>query len=153
MSKEEDNSEDTLLLWAMTLDYYAHFLLEANRLKEAYDCFEKAYTTCVKVNGKNHEQVVVLLNDLGTVSNLLGHTDRAVLMFEEAIEIGTRLPEMQDLGSVYVNLGHIYFLKKMLSECEKACRDGKKTARKYGDKETEEEADLCLKQVKEALQG
>lgn len=137
----------------MALDYYAHFLLEANRLKEAYHCLDKAYKTCIQVNGKDHEQTVVLLNDLGTISNLMGNPDRAVSLIEEAVEIGSQLPEMKDLGSIYVNLGHVYFLKKMLDECEKACMDGKKLATKYGDKETQEEAKVCLKEVRQAMKG
>jgi tetratricopeptide repeat protein 19 len=60
-----------------------------------------------------HEQTVVLLNDLGTISFLMGEQDQAIDYLSKAIEIGRHLPNMEDFSSVYVNLGNIYLQKRM----------------------------------------
>lgn len=153
VNQENDRTDDTLILCGLSLDIYARFLVSQNRLREAFSCFIKAYDICVEVFGKEYEHAAVLLNDLGTVSNLLGNQERAVSFFEQAVTIGERLPEMKHLGSVYVNLGRMYLLKNMLSESEKACSEGRRSAIKYEDKETENEANKCLKEVQGAMKG
>ena len=60
-----------------------------------------------------HEQTVVLLNDLGTISFLKGDQEEAIKYLNRAIEIGRHLPNMEDFCSVYVNLGNIYLQKRM----------------------------------------
>ncbi|KAL1123721.1 hypothetical protein AAG570_001494 [Ranatra chinensis] len=143
--KEEE--EAALVLWAMTLDWYARFLLDRKRMDEALTNFQLAYDTCTRVNGEVHEQTVVLLNDLGTISFLLGDEDAAVTYLTRAIEIGKHLPNMEDFSSVYVNLGNIYLQKKMYAEAKKHCREGWQNATRHNNKEGINEANECLKQL------
>jgi|GEM_PF-4549258 len=153
INDEKDRSEDTLMLWSMTLDMYGRFLLSQNRNKEALDCFSNAYTTFVEVNGKHHEQAVVLLNNLGTVSSIVGDLDKSVSYLKEAVDIGKAIPDNKVLGSLYVNLGQSFLLKKVFDEAEVACQEGKRLGRRFEDKETEVEADECLEQIKDFIKS
>lgn len=42
------DDEDVVTLYAMSLDWYARFLLDKNRLSEAFNYFKKAYNMCLK---------------------------------------------------------------------------------------------------------
>lgn len=139
--------EDTLLLWAMTLDWYARFTLDKRRYNEAFTLFEKAFETNVQVNGVDHEQNVILLNDLGTVCCLLNNYDEAIKYLSQAVSISKKLPEMEDTASVYVNLGTVYLKKKMLVEAKNACKEGWRKAKRMNNAEAVQEASICLDEV------
>lgn len=145
------HDEDAVTLWAMTLDWYARFLLEEHRLDEAFANFEKAYEVCVKLNGEIHEQTVVLLNDLGTISFLKGDHDTALQYLTKAIEIGKHLPNMEDFSSVYVNLGNIYLQKKLYAEAKKYCKEGWQNANRHKNSEGIQEATLCLNELSKVM--
>ena len=63
--KRGDNDENTLALWGMSHDYFAQFLLQRNRFKEALGQFQTAFLTSCEVLGETHPQSVVLVNSLG----------------------------------------------------------------------------------------
>jgi len=150
LERQAKNSEDEdiLMLWGMTLDWYARFLHEQNRLDEAFSHYKRAYDMCVKINGEIHEQTVILLNDLGTISFLRGDNDNAILYMTKAVETGRHLPNMEDFSSVYVNLGNIYIQKEMYKEAEKSCVEGMKNAKRHKNEEGLKEATLCLEELK-----
>lgn len=75
----------------MSRDWYANMLLSESRLSEALENYQKSYQLCTEIYGKNHEQTVILLNDLGTVCCLLGQHDRALGYLNDAIETGRYL--------------------------------------------------------------
>lgn len=150
-NKLQTEDEDTLALWGMTMDWYGKYLLTINKKNDALDCLKKAYDICVKVNGTEHEQTVVLLNDLGTVSSLTGDTDSAMHYFEKAKDIGKNLPEMKDLASIYINLGQLYLLREMYDESKTSCMKGLKLAQKNEDEVGIFEAKQCLNNIKELL--
>lgn len=143
--------EDILLLWAMTLDWYARFLHECNRLDEAFNNYKKAYDMCLQLNGEIHEQTVILLNDLGTISFLRGDNDNAIMYMTKAVETGKHLPNMEDFSSVYVNLGNIYIQKSMYSEASKSCKEGWQNAKRHKNKEGIKEANTCLEELRNIL--
>lgn len=87
IDRETDN-KDILTLWAMNLDWYAHLLLTLSRYEEAMKYMEKAYEYCVKINGDNHEQTVVLLNDLGSISFAKKNYEEAAAFLVQAVELG-----------------------------------------------------------------
>ncbi|GLG99763.1 Tetratricopeptide repeat protein 19 homolog, mitochondrial [Gryllus bimaculatus] len=140
--------DDTLLLWAMTLDWYARFAMDQNRFKEAFAFFEKAYETSLRVNGLVHEQNVILLNDLGTLCCLQNNYDEAIKYLNQAIDITKKIPDMEEAAAVYVNLGTVYMKRKMFEEAKQACKEGWRNAKQKNDKETLEEANLCLEELK-----
>ena len=86
---QETDNLDVLTLWAMTLDWYAHMLLDLSRLNEAMKYIKLAYDMCIQLNGEVHEQSVVLLNDLGTIAFLKENFDEAIEYLTKATEIGT----------------------------------------------------------------
>ena len=60
-----DSDNDTYLLWAMSLDLYAQYLVGRHHYSEALKQFESAYQTNCTVQGENHPQSIVLLNSMG----------------------------------------------------------------------------------------
>lgn len=146
--EEDEKDEDALSLWAMSLDWYARFLLERERMEEALNNFQKAYKMSLKVNGEIHEQTVVLLNDLGTINFLMGNNDEAIEYLQKAIEIGRHLPNMEDFSSVHVNLGNIFLQRKLYAEAEKYCTEGFKNATRHKNAEGIHEATICLEELK-----
>ncbi|KAF6215392.1 hypothetical protein GE061_010144 [Apolygus lucorum] len=145
--EHDPHDEDLLTLWAMSLDWYARFLLDKNRLSEAFSYFKKAYNMCLKVNGEIHEQTVVLLNDLGSVSFLKGDHGAAMDYLTKAVEIGKHLPNMNDFSSVYVNLGNVCLQQKMYEEAKRHCKEGKQNATRHNNPDGIQEANLCLEEL------
>ncbi|XP_071577542.1 tetratricopeptide repeat protein 19 homolog, mitochondrial [Temnothorax nylanderi] len=148
--KDPDN-EDAVLLQGMAFDWYGRFLLSQSRHTEAFDCFLQAYNICKKVNSEEHEQTVVLLNDLGTISCIRGEYDEAIKYLSAAAKIGENLPDMVDLGSIHVNLGNVLLKKGLYDEAKKSCQRGRKIAKSRDDNNSLLEADECLKEVKRLL--
>ncbi|RZF42170.1 hypothetical protein LSTR_LSTR004319 [Laodelphax striatellus] len=147
-SEEIRHDHDLLTLWAMSLDWYARFLQQQNRLDEALAYYKKAYAMCVKLHGEIHEESVVLLNDIGTISYLKGDKDEALTYMTRAIEVGKHLPNMEDFSSVYVNLGNIYLKKGLYDEAKKYCSEGYKNAKRHDNPEGLKEAGICLEEIK-----
>lgn len=145
---KDSEDEEVLMLWGMTLDWYARFLHEQNRLDEALSNYKQAYEMCVRLNGEVHEQTVILLNDLGTISFLKGDNDNAIYYMTKAVETGRHLPNMEDFSSVYVNLGNIYIQKEMYNEAKKSCEEGMKNAKRHKNEEGLKEANVCLAELK-----
>ncbi|XP_011304360.1 tetratricopeptide repeat protein 19 homolog, mitochondrial [Fopius arisanus] len=150
-AKTSPEDEDVLLLWGMTLDWYGKFLLSQSRLPEALKCYQQAHKLCQQVHGDEHEQTVVLLNDLGTVYCLLGEYEKALGHLSDAILIGEKLPEMSDLSSIHVNIGNVYLKRSLYNEARDACTVGLKLAKKNNDIECQEQANACLAEVKKLL--
>lgn len=65
--------------------------------------------------------------------------------------LGRNLPDMVDLGSIYVNLGNVFLKKGLYDEAKKSCQQGRKIAKNRDDNVSLLEADECLKEVKRLL--
>lgn len=142
----EDN--DVFLLLIMSLDWYARMLFSQSKYAEALQNFSEAYDYCVKVNGEEHEQNVILLNDLGTVSCILGEYDKAISYLSTAMEIGKKFPDMAELASVYINLGTAFIRKSLYAEAKKFCEEGWQLSTKKKDDASKMEAENCLEEIK-----
>lgn len=145
------DDENVLTLLAMTSDWYGQMLFSQGKYKDAYKYFEKSYNLCIKTNGREQEQVVYLLNYLGTISCILEDYDKAIDYLTTAIEIGKVLPDMIHLGSVHVNLGDVLLKKGLYVEAKRACIEGKKIAKKRDDEESIIEAEKCLSDLKKLM--
>ena len=141
------DDEDTILLYAMTLDFYANLLIDKNHFTEAFDCFKKAYELNVKVNGEVHEETAVLLNDLGTICTVLDDLDSAISYLVKAVDIGEKLPDMKDLGLIQTNLVTVYIKKGMYEEAKIFYNKGWKTAKKHNNKEVLKELTELLDEI------
>ncbi|XP_015510846.1 tetratricopeptide repeat protein 19 homolog, mitochondrial isoform X1 [Neodiprion lecontei] len=146
---EED--EDVIVLWAMTMDWYARLLLSQSKHDKAFEYFLKAYEVSLKINGEKHEQTAVLLNDLGTISFMKGDNDGAIDYLTKATEIGKELPEMEELGSIHVNLGNVFIKKGLYDAAKKSCQEGWRLSKSRKNKESLVEANDCLDEINKLL--
>ncbi|XP_055948964.1 tetratricopeptide repeat protein 19, mitochondrial-like [Argiope bruennichi] len=141
-----DHEKDTVLLWAMCVDWYARYLLASGMLKEAKENFQKALDISERINGISHPQTLVLLNDIGSVHSLLNEYDLAVENFKKAIKRSNE-SESPDLPAFYCNLGATYLQCGNIEKGEEACKTALKLARKMNHAVAEEDAAECLKEL------
>ncbi|XP_076661805.1 tetratricopeptide repeat domain 19 isoform X2 [Halictus rubicundus] len=87
MAKDSENP-DILQLMGLTLEWYGSFLFNRSQYVDALRYFTEAYDIAIRVLGKDDEQIVVLLNDLGTVHCMMKEYDQAIKYLTEATEIG-----------------------------------------------------------------
>lgn len=87
--EKDPENVNAILLQGMAFDWYAQMLLSQSRHTEAFKYFLQAYDICKKVNGEEHEQTVILLNDLGTVCYIQGEYDEAIKYLSTAARIGS----------------------------------------------------------------
>nr|CAG4643981.1 EOG090X06TI [Lepidurus arcticus] len=138
--------DDTLLLWALSVDWFARFFLLRNQYNQAFHYFEKAYEMSEKINGPAHGQTLVLLNDLGSVCSLKGEYDKAAQYLQQAIDKST--PETEDLPSFYVNLGTVQLQQKLFAQAQASCEQGLRLAQQKHASDVEHEAQECLNEIK-----
>lgn len=143
---EQNLDEDTLLLWAMSMDWFARFLININKLSEAKKHFIRAHEVCERVNGPTHEQTGVLLNDIGSVLFLEGKHDEAIEYFHRAIDVA-RASESAEIGSFYVNLASVYIQKTNLEEAERCCREALSLSEKFNNNDSLQEAQNCMTEI------
>lgn len=105
VEKDPDN-KDAVSLQGMTFDWYARMLFSQSRHTEAFNYFLQAYDICKKVNGEEHEQTVVLLNDLGTISCIRGEYDEAIKYLSAATKIGNNIL----VTLMMINFSYIIYL-------------------------------------------
>ncbi|XP_046736144.1 tetratricopeptide repeat protein 19 homolog, mitochondrial [Diprion similis] len=139
--------EDVIILWAMTMDWYARLLLTQSKHDKAFEYFLKAYEVSLKINGEKHEQTAVLLNDLGTISFMKGDNNGAIDYLTKATEIGKDLPEMEELGSIHVNLGNVFMKKGLYDAAKKSCQEGWRLSKSRKNRESLVEANDCLDEI------
>lgn len=89
--EKDPDDKDAILLQGMAYDWYAQMLLSQSRHTEAFNYFLQAYDVCKKVNGEEHEQTIILLNDLGTICCLQGEYDEAIKYLSAAAKIGSTI--------------------------------------------------------------
>lgn len=65
--------------------------------------------------------------------------------------LGRNLPDMVDLGLIYINLGNVFLKKGLYDEAKKSCQQGKMIAKNRDDNDSLLKADECLKEVKRLL--
>jgi tetratricopeptide repeat protein 19 len=146
--EDGQNDQDTLMLWALAMDWYARFLVDMNRLPEAFEYFKKTYDLCVKINGAENEEVVAVLNDLGTICFVQNDIDSALSYLSQAADIGNKLPDMENFGSVLINLGTVYMKKGMVQEATHVYQEARTNAKKHKNAEVLKQANSCLDEVR-----
>lgn len=147
---EANLDEDTLLLWAMSMDWYARFLLNLHKFELAKQHFLKAYEMSARVNGPGHSQTAVLLNDIGSVCSLQKNYTEAIEYLEKAIT-AAREAQSPEIGSFYVNLGTVYLQQGLHGEARRCCREGLTLSKKMKNKDGAEEAEICLAEIEKVI--
>ena len=147
----DSENVDVLQLLGLGSEWYAAMLFSQSRYAEALSYLTRAYDISLKINGEEHEQTVILLNDMGTVNCMVKEYDQAIQYLSKAIEIGKKLPDMLDLGSIHVNLGNTLILKGLYEEAEKCCNEGMRLAKSREHDESIVEAEKCLERIKNMM--
>merc|ERR1719510_1470211 len=140
--------EDTMVLWGMSRDVYAQYLMSIGRNKSAREQFKQAYDISCEVNGETDQQSLVLLNSLGTVSAAMGENKVAQEYFEEVIQ-KARVSESDHLAHFLVNYGMLNIQMDLLSWAKKYCSEALVLAKRKGDGEAYEQSQKCLKLITE----
>ncbi|XP_031843893.1 tetratricopeptide repeat domain 19 [Nomia melanderi] len=150
MAKDNENP-DVLQLVGLASEWYGSLLLSESRYIDALKYLTEAYNIAIKILGEEDEQTVILLNDLGTVKCMMKEYDQAIEYITEAIKIGAELPDMIDIGSIYVNLGNVYLEKGLYKEAKKNCTEGKRLGKSQNHDKSVDVAEKCLERIKEIM--
>ncbi|XP_076381750.1 tetratricopeptide repeat domain 19 [Megalopta genalis] len=150
MAKDPKNP-NILQLLGLASEWYGSFLYAQSKYVDALVYLSEAYNIAVKILDKEDEQIVVLLNNLGIVNCMIKEYEQAIKYLTEAIEIGKKLPEMLDIGSIYVNLGNVYLEKGLYEEAKKSCKEGKRLAKEQNHKNSVDVAEECLERIKNMM--
>lgn len=151
LNKECENSEDAIDLCRMIMTGYAYFLFTLNKFTESFEYFKKAYDINVESKQGKEDELIFLLNNMGTVCRQNGDTENALKYLLEAEEIGKKFPDLKNFSFVYLNLGYLYLENKMLKEAKRYCRKALINAKRHVFEEGFEKSEECLKQVLAAL--
>ncbi|XP_076752662.1 tetratricopeptide repeat domain 19 isoform X1 [Xylocopa sonorina] len=149
---KDNENKDVLQLLGLNLEKYGSMLFTQLQYTNALKYFSQAYDISVKINGEEDEQTVILLNNLGNVCYMLQKYDQAIEYLSKAAELGKKLPDMNDLGIIHVNLGKTLVAKGLYEEGKKSCTEAEYLARARKDDESIIEAKKCLEQIKNLTQ-
>jgi len=143
MKSKGDTSEDTHALWGMSRDWYAQYLLNNGKHKEAFNQFQDAFLISCELFGNTHPQSLVLLNSLGTVCSLMGEEARAVSYFTKAVNVGKKTAS-ENLSTFMVNLGMAKIKQGLTQEANAVCNEALLIARRNQMSEVVAEAQACI---------
>ncbi|XP_008193607.2 tetratricopeptide repeat protein 19 homolog, mitochondrial [Tribolium castaneum] len=148
---QKNDSVDAQMLYGVIQDWYSQFLLDVGDVKQALIHLREAYNACKRTKGRNSEQSMLLLNDLGTTSFRAGDIDNAQGYLKEAITVGREVEDKSHLGVIHANLGLILLEKGVAKEAEKYCKEAWKLGKKFENNESVEQANYCFDQIKLVL--
>lgn len=123
IEKQKNDSIDAQMLYGVIHDWYSQYLLDIGDIPQALKHLREAYNSCKKTKGKNSEQSMLLLNDLGTTSFRAGDFENAQGYLKEAILVGHDVEDKSHLGVIHANLGLILLEKGVAKEAEKYCKE------------------------------
>lgn len=123
IDKKRNIDYDAKMLYGVIQDWYAQFLLDQGQVEKSLTHLKEAYNACSETKGKESEQSMLLLNDLGITNWRAGNIDSAQGCLVEAISIGNRLEDKSHLGVIHANLGLVYLQKGIIKEAEKYCKE------------------------------
>ncbi|CAH0401243.1 unnamed protein product [Chilo suppressalis] len=137
----------TKKLLAMTQDWYGRLFIDCNQGEQGLSLMLSALELMKEVPDVEKEHIVIQLNDIGTVCDKLGKSDDSITYLQEAIALGKEL-KMDELGTMYVNLGRAYLKKNMIAEATKSCGYGWKLGTMSKNNIIKQEAESCIKEIK-----
>ncbi|XP_047536145.1 tetratricopeptide repeat protein 19 homolog, mitochondrial [Vanessa atalanta] len=141
-------TEENVKLLAMAEDWYGRLFLECNKDDVGLRYMQSAYEKMTSLSDTEKEHLVVQLNDLGTVCANIGKIDESIEYFTKAIDLGKQIPDLEDLGVFYVNLGRAYLKKNMIDVARKSCGHGWKLGVLMKNNDVKHEAELCIQEIK-----
>ncbi|XP_049700976.2 tetratricopeptide repeat protein 19 homolog, mitochondrial [Helicoverpa armigera] len=147
---ETDPSPNTKQLLSMAEDWCGRLYLDVDRCEDGLKLMKNSLDRMKELPDFETEHLVVQLNDIGTVCDRLGQTDESIKYFKEAIDLAKSL-EMDDLGTMYVNLGRAYLKTSLLDAARKSCGQAWKLGVLAKNQGVKQEAELCIKQINNLL--
>ncbi|CAK1551438.1 unnamed protein product [Leptosia nina] len=144
-------SDDNKKLLAMTEDWYGRLLVDCSKYDHGYKYMVNAYNKMKELKDVDAEHLVVQLNDIGTVCDQMGQVDECINYVSQAIDLGKTVPDMEDFGAIYVNLGKAYIKKQMLDTARRYCGQGLKMGILSKNNDIKEEAEKCISEIKNFL--
>ncbi|XP_068620619.1 tetratricopeptide repeat protein 19 homolog, mitochondrial [Battus philenor] len=142
-----ENNEDIVKLIAMAEDWYGRLLVDLENSEKGLNLMISSLNRMQKTNVEQ-EHVIVQMNDIGTVCDRLGKYDEGIKYLLKAIELGKQMSAMDELGTMYVNLGRIYMKQNLLEMARKSCGQGWKLGVTTKNDNLKHEAELCFKELK-----
>lgn len=141
-------SEVTTKLLAMAEDWYGRLFVDCGNYEEGLDHMIRSLNRMKDLPDVEDEHIVIQLNDIGTVYDHMGKSDDSITYFKEAIEKGRKL-NMDEIGTMHVNLGRAYLKKKLVDEARKQCGYAWRLGVLKNSNIIKDEAEDCLKEIKE----
>ncbi|CAH0695884.1 unnamed protein product [Spodoptera exigua] len=143
---ETDPSDATQKLLAIAEDWYGRLFVDLNRCEEGLKLMKNSLDRMKLVSDTDKEELVFQLNDIGTVCDRLGLADDSIKYFKEAIELA-KTSKIEDVGTMYVNLGRAYIKTQLLDAARKSCGYAWKLGVMSKNQDVKQEAELCIKQI------
>lgn len=149
---EEKRNELALLGWSY--DWFGKHLLLINDYHNAVDMLKRALNISAKVLGPQHDQTLILFNDVGTTLAMDNLPEEGLTYILKAVE-GAIQSESKELASFYINLGLVNLKLNNLNEAKRYCEYSIELAGKnnehYNSSEVIELSRTCLNEVKRLL--
>ena len=108
LSEEQKNS---LALYGMILDWYSKYCQLRQDFKLALQYTTEAYQLSKKVLGEVHEQTLVLMSDMGVLTEKTGNADEAIRILKKVIDLATSVAS-EGISTFFYNLGMCYLNKR-----------------------------------------
>ncbi|KAL5012202.1 hypothetical protein ScPMuIL_010753 [Solemya velum] len=150
VSKDSEPDNDTLGLLGLALESYGRYLLLHRKYDQAQPMLEEAVEIAKKLWGEEHNQVLILLNDLATVQIFKKNYTSAEKTLKEAIVIGDKM-QSKELPALYSNLGAVYLRQNLMDNARQACQTAKVKATHDKNKFSVSQADQCLQKIQSVL--
>lgn len=80
-----------------------------------------------------------------------GNLKDAEHYLKSAAKLSMKLPEMEEIGSIYANLGIVFMKQGLLEEAKSACGKAWKLGNGNKNHEIESQATYCLNELKKVL--
>lgn len=146
--------ETTQILYMSSLFWYARFLTEADELMKAKQIMRKAVAQQTLRPVLQPTQMMVVLYHAAEIEFLLKEYAESVRYLTQAIELGAaEAPNNIDLPLFAVKLGVTFLFMRMYDKALYWCDQGGRLARMYGNEPAIEEANLCMRKIREFDNG
>jgi len=127
-----DEKKDALALLGWSYDWFAKHLVNMNDYNGATDMFQRAMQISSKVLGQQHDQTLILLNDIGTTLAMNNEPEKGRNFIKKAVE-GAIETQSKELASFYVNLGLVNLKLRKFQEAKRYCEYSIELIRKNRD--------------------
>ncbi|KAI3374817.1 hypothetical protein L3Q82_021044 [Scortum barcoo] len=85
--EQETLRKETRLLLGLCLDSRARYRVSTLHLNQAGQDYQTALNICRQEQGDTHPQTLVLMSDLGTILDLQGRHDEALVLVQQAVDV------------------------------------------------------------------